>query len=656
MTDVGALGLNGLNGLNGLSRIVEIVGVDGIDFATAGAAALIAYNDRFRRDDVEDGPASGLVSVDEWARSDRFGMYVPTLATVAPRGWSSAERLNQAEYSAKFGAKFPEVMSIVRSTENVCVAGGAAAWPFCRGDSEVGDVDFFVYDMGPDWGKAHEVAEKIRAAYADARRITETLSEGLLTFDIVRDGDSPESGVTTLKLQLVLRAFKSKASMLHGFDVCSSCVCFDGERTQMTALGAFAMLYRANIVYPPYQSTSYAHRLAKYFRRGFALVFAHMRSDALQCDVPIRLGQFGMCVTPRTVHGRFAVGDVETARGVGSESDYDPLGDGRGHATGALRRLRLGGSRPGRSYMMASSNTRQLASGSNRFVLVGVSEHTDRSRGSRHGRVLLPLASYAATEPTFEDVLPRAAFEGLIDAAVRGAVRNGVVNVRSLQRVLGLEESDLATFVVAVGGALATGARRVGTQRALAPFRAALVAKYDAVPAAMKWWIVDDPSRQFNAPSAAAFTVSRNPRPETPMEWYGEVYDEAPEPPTRDETIDALLSRLNESRGRGAPGALGAGVFYGDGTCALCLSEVERGGANTVTLECRHTFHCALTTDGCRGIRAWWSSSSRSACPVCRHDPNPPPTSSPSSPGSHGSHGSHGGSRMRVDVELEVPW
>jgi hypothetical protein len=433
------------------------------------------------------------------------------------------------------------------------------------------------------------------------------------------------------------------------------------------------MLYRANIVYPPYQSTSYAHRLAKYFRRGFALVFAHMRPDALQCDVPIRLGQFGMCVTPRTVHGRFAVGDVETARGVGSESDYDPLGDSRGHATSALRRLRLGGSRPGRSYMMAWSNTRQLASGSNRFVLVGVSEQWDRSRSSRssrNGRSLLPLASYAATEPTFEDVLPRAAFEGLIDTAVRGAVRNGVVNVRSLQRVLRLSESDLATFVVAVGAALSTGARRVGTQRALAPFRAALVAKYDAVPAAMKWWIVDDPSRQFNAPrslsaaASTAFTVSRNPRPETPMEWYGEVYDEAPAPPTRDETIDALLSRLSEARGaRGAPGAPAAGVFYGDGMCALCLSEVERGGANTVTLECRHTFHCALTTDGCRGIRAWWSSSSRSACPVCRHDPNPPPTSSPSSPGSFGSLGSlgsldapRGGNRMRVDVELEVPW
>ena len=627
--------------------------LDGIDFATAGAAALIAYNDRFRRDDVEDGPASGLVSVDEWARSDRFGMYVPTLATVAPRRWSSAERLGQEEYSAKFGARFPEVMSILRSTENVCVAGGAAAAPFCDGDAEVGDVDFFVYGVGPDWGKAHEVAEKIRAAYADARRITESLSEGLVTFDIVRDGDSPEGGVTTLKLQLVLRAFKSKASMLHGFDVCSSCVCFDGERTHMTALGAFAMLYRANIVYPPYQSTSYAHRLAKYFRRGFALVFAHMRSDALQCDVPIRLGQFGMCVTPRTVHGRFAVGDVEAARGLGSESDYDPRGAGAGTSA---RRLRIGGSRyashRGRSYMMASSNTVQLASGSNRFVLVGVSEHTDRSRSTRHGRVLLPLASYAETEPKFEDVLPRAAFEELIDGAVRGAVRNGVVNVRSLQRVLGLAESDLATFVVAVGGALATGARRVGTQRALAPFRSALVAKYDAVPEAMGWWIVDGPSRQFNAP-ATAFTVSRNPRPETPMEWYGEVYDEAPAPPTQDETIDALLARLGDARG-GARGAAG-GAYYGDGTCSLCLSEVERGGANTVTLECRHTFHCGLTTDGCRGIRAWWSSSSRSACPVCRHDPNPPPTSSPSSPGSLGSL-SRGGNPMRVDVELEVPW
>lgn len=556
------------------------------DFAAMDAAALIAHNDEYRRDDAHDG----LVPLDQWASSDRFGTYVPKYATVAPRGWTSAQALTQRDYTARLEGRFPEIVAVVRSTAGLCIAGGAAAWPMLG--AEVGDVDLFLYGLADAtpaarWAKVHEIAEKIRAAFSDARYVMETMAEGLVTFHVTREGASGSSAEDPrLTIQLVLRAYASLSGILHGFDVPACCVGFDGEATLMTALGASAMLYRAMVVHPAYQSPSYAYRLAKYFRRGCALVFVHMRPDALERDVTLALGD--LRVTPRIVRGRLAIGDVEA----GAEtSDYAP--DPPSRPSRYPRRHAY----PRRVYALEAVNTVQLASGKRRFAIAGESA---RSAYGRHTRAALPFGSYAV-EPTFADVLPRAAFERVLDAAVRGAVANGHVNVRSLRRVLGLSDAEIAELSVAAAGAFAT-ARRVGAAGALAPFRAALVAKYDATPATLSWWIVADPSRQFSG--------SRDPRPSSPREWYGALFAERVDEPTKDETIDGLLARLS-----GGPSA----EAYAEGTCALCLGDIVRGSANSMTLECGHTFHVtAAEGDSCLGLLAWLLRGERMTCPMCR--------------------------------------
>ena len=559
------------------------------DFAAMDAAELIAHNDAFRRDDGPDG----LVRLDAWARSDRFGMYVPKYATVAPRGWTGGQAITQRDYTARLEAKFPEIVAIVRSTEGLCVAGGAAAWPILG--SDVGDVDLFLYGLADAtraarWAKVHEIAEKIRAAFADARYEMEAMSEGLVTFHVTREGASgPSAEDPRLTIQLVLRAYASLGGILHGFDVPACCVGFDGEETLMTALCASALLYRAMVVHPAYQSPSYAYRLAKYFRRGCALVFVHMRPEALERDVTLALGGYGLRVTPRVVRGRLAIGDVEA----GAEtSDYVPETPSR------PSRYPRRHAYPRRVYALAAANTVQLASGKRRFALAGASAP---SAYGRHTRATLPFASYAATEPTFADVLPRASFERVVDATVRGAVANGRVNARSLRRVLGLGDAEIAELTVAAAGAFET-ARRIGAAGALAPFRASLVAKYDATPAALEWWIVADPSRQFSA--------TRDPRPSSPREWYGAAFAERVDAPTKDETIDGLLARLGGGRSAEA---------YAEGTCALCLCDIVRGAANSMTLECGHTFHVTSAgQDSCPGLLAWLTRADRMTCPMCR--------------------------------------
>ena len=575
------------------------------DFAAMDAAELIAANDAYRRADVEDGPGSGLVRLDEWARSGRFGKYVPAFPTVAPRGWASAAPLTQREYTAKIAARFPEVVALVRSTANVCIAGGAAAWPLLDA-YDVGDVDLFIYGMhdAPDaarWAKVCEVAEKVRAAFADARFLAETMSEGLVTFEVLIEHptvrDVPDA---RRKMQLVLRGFRSRAAILYGFDVPACSVCFDGDVTLMTPLAASALLYRAMVVHPAYQSPSFAHRLAKYFRRGLALVFVHMRPDALRRGEPLALGRFGLSVTPRLVHGRFAFGDVDVA--AAAASDYEP------EPPNVRARYPARFLHPRRVHATVATNVAQLTSGKRRFVVAGCDAP---SRAGPHTRLLLPFERYAAREPTFADVLPRAAVERLADAAVRGAVANGKLNVVALRRVFALSDAELAAVVVAAARAVDARAGRISAERALAPFKAAVLAAYDATPAAIGWWIVADPSRQF--------TVTRDPAPETPREWYGAAFVERPEPPSKDETIDALLARLSGDRDGGA---CGDDATYSDGTCALCFGNVAARARDSVTLACGHTFHFAGTPRSeCSGLVAWLEAArpSRAAtCPTCR--------------------------------------
>jgi hypothetical protein len=535
-----------------------------------GLLELLAWNDAHRRADVDDG----LVCVDEWARGAFFGAYTPEFPTLAPRAWSSTPPMAQDEYTARFESRLPEIAAVLRDLENVCVAGGAACMPFC---GDFGDVDLFVYGLGAEraalWRKADEVAARVRDAFSDARCVTETLSPGVLTFFVFRGHECP-----SLTIQLILRAYATLSAAVHGFDVGSCSVCYDGRVARMTRLAAFCVAHRVNVVHPPYRSPSYVHRLVKNFGRGFALVFVGLRRGALERGATLELAGGEMCVTPSVVRGLVAVGDVRAAKGA-CESDYDA----------PRRRSECARARHA-SFCAIARNVEQVAKGGRRFVVVGASGEGP-TRSVRSARTVLPLAEYAAREPRFVDVLPRAAFLAHLDAAVRGAVtRGGHVNTRSLARVLRLDAEQIGAFAAAV--ARCTG--RVDASRALASFRAAVLARYEEVPADVAWWVVVDPSAQF--------TASTCPTPATSEAWYGDAHEPSFLAPTKDETIEALLARLARDATEGA---------YG-GTCALCFDGL--GERNVVTLECGHAFHHGETASGCLGLRAWRNAT----CPTCR--------------------------------------
>jgi hypothetical protein len=218
----------------------------------------------------------------------------------------------------------------------------------------------------------------------------------------------------------------------------------------------------------------------------------------------------------------------------------------------------------------------------------------------------IDFQSFVVKEPTFEDVLPRSAFEERLRKAA-AFTSKGSINISVLVQLFGLTPAQIAAFSAAVGAALAQHpGGRPNVEACLAPFRDALARRYDAALArGIDWWITADPSRQY--------TASLDPRMEEPATWYGAAYATGPTPPSSaDERHESLMAGWE---GR-LSGAEDSRPVY-DGDCPLCRTPVVRGGANSVVLTCGHSFHWTTTAEGdCTGLRSW--AADHDTCPTCR--------------------------------------
>jgi hypothetical protein len=518
-------------------------------------AVWSAHNEERARGCID----AGLFSLEQWARN-LPSTYEFHYATVVPPEWPRARPMSLDEYKARFEARFGDVISILRSTQNVCVCGGAALSPFC---DQADDVDVFVFGLDERgvWLKAQELADKIRAAYPRARRISQELAPGVLT---VRVYD-----VANVTIQIMMRVYESMARVAYSFDIGVCGVAFDGNDVYMTRLAAFELLHRLIVVVPAYRSPSFGHRLAKYHKRGFALAmldasFARVSSDGSgpKKGEPFVVGD--LRVLPSFACGRMLVAAVSAATGA-TVSDYEPR-------------------RPWSSR--SRFNVYQLVSPERRFVVGG----TLSGRSPRP----LTLAAFADTPLTLRDVLSKQDLCEALRAFARASVsRCGKVNVRILRRVFRLSDAELSAFTLAASGALLT-ARRVDASESLRRFSTPILELYDSLPQRIQWVL---------APGASS---SRTPTSSTPEEWYGALFAKV-RAPSKDETIAVLHARMCAFHHD--LGAL-------DGTCALCFGEVHARGKNTVTLRCRHTFHFGQTDSGCRGLSAW--AAKREDCPLCR--------------------------------------
>ena len=93
---------------------------------------------------------------------------------------------------------------------------------------------------------------------------------------VMYNGNTVTINAGNLKIQIVLRLYNTLSEILHGFDLGSSAVGFDGKDVYFTSLSKFCYENMVNIYDGTRRSTSYEYRLQKYLNNGFKIVLPNL--------------------------------------------------------------------------------------------------------------------------------------------------------------------------------------------------------------------------------------------------------------------------------------------------------------------------------------------------------------------------------------------
>lgn len=225
-------------------------------------AALIATNDENRRSDTTDDLIDiSEIMIDKTPK--KFPLFVP-------KKWQCFKPITQSEYRSKFILHFPNAYDLLIKHTNIVVAGGAAAKPLYTINTPSSDIDIFIYGLkGEDfWNKVNDIAKEIVNLSVNLSdqsvSITQKIKKGLISIGVFNEIEEHFQ-----EYQIILREYETVSSIIHGFDIPSCCVAYDGKKAYTTSLGAYSHSTQINIIIPKYRSLSYEHRLIKYFNRNF---------------------------------------------------------------------------------------------------------------------------------------------------------------------------------------------------------------------------------------------------------------------------------------------------------------------------------------------------------------------------------------------------
>ncbi len=164
---------------------------------------------------------------------------------------------------------YPELKNI--NMNNILIAGGCVGKLILSQSIHNQDIDIFIYGLDKESAekKIMEIYNTIRGNFVKMnidKKVFYTYVPYLRTskYTLIND-----------KFQIIHRLYKDKAEILHGFDIGSSSVGIDNNYIYFTELSKFSYEHKCNIVDTTRRSTSYEHRLQKYFKRGFNIILPY---------------------------------------------------------------------------------------------------------------------------------------------------------------------------------------------------------------------------------------------------------------------------------------------------------------------------------------------------------------------------------------------
>lgn len=513
----------------------------------------------------------------------------------APHGWKPERREFHTDMILeRFFGLYPEVKGLSQ-IDNVAICGGSVAKvmqihaegsnvflddPVTSDDPS--DIDIFIYGVSDLWSKVAEVVNTLRENFRvivedipldrgnrnnhfRGTHIKEILHEGVLTFYFCIDYE------ITRKVQIILRNYPDLETVLYGFDIPSCSVAISRDTIRLTHLAAYAHLFRVNIVSPSYRSTTYEKRLAKYFRRGFALSLPLMKK--------IKKGEIimpHMTLSCEVALGYIAFGKI--TKYVGDESDYDQKApyenndvaldyiayrmNMRTISARVSAEAKDGDDTPMKDVTPTKGDTPMKGDapikGMGATAIMKFRLMTHKSYYSIIGNECLEkdsifhpyrcgcgiqfdgLTTPSTAPPAFaslDSFLRRSSLCETLNDYKENVIRaltdtsSAAIKLSLLRNNLGLKDDEVIEICM-----LAATNREMCDKHWEGGKRDALcylckisgiidvgilrfMTKYDSIDKFVQWWIMVDPARQYNN--------SLNPRIENPQEWYGEHLGES---------------------------------------------------------------------------------------------------------------------------------
>jgi len=153
------------------------------------------------------------------------------------------------------------------------IAGGAALY-MAGYTSKYSDIDLFTT-------LSRDEAEKSMEYLVDADKNI-TISGYSVTYSAINtftSSDRDEHGPPLrVRIQHILRLYKSLSEIVHGFDLDCVGVIYDGNKLWCTRRTLFSLSKKMNYFDSKRASPSYAYRLVKYMSRGFNIFLPHSES------------------------------------------------------------------------------------------------------------------------------------------------------------------------------------------------------------------------------------------------------------------------------------------------------------------------------------------------------------------------------------------
>jgi hypothetical protein len=193
---------------------------------------------------------------------------------------------------------FPAIRTILSKYSNkVAVCGGIltrACTTFkTEGNNEYiclakSDCDLFFYGCAHNDISA-DTLEEYRNILEDCVSIIASETKSNVAVDrtenvvnvTVRDigGSNVHIQAKHIQYQFILRIYESLDNIIGGFDLGSCMMAYDGQHIYATQIGAWCLAKKAIIVDPTRRSTSFEHRILKYYYMGFNIVLPGLNQD-----------------------------------------------------------------------------------------------------------------------------------------------------------------------------------------------------------------------------------------------------------------------------------------------------------------------------------------------------------------------------------------